>query len=112
MFTSASGTFGELDAIGAVTFYPVHSFLLSISGSRNFDDDTPHHASSTATENDSDVSSDSDSDSDVDGNEVMRHSRRSRSIIRRARVPPHPTVRDASIKLWDFGVKMDVEMAE
>ncbi|KIM51605.1 hypothetical protein SCLCIDRAFT_623784 [Scleroderma citrinum Foug A] len=94
------------DAVGAVAFHPLQSVLLSVSGSRHFDH---NDASNTATEDDSEVSSDSESASDqVDGGEDVRHS----GVFRRTRTRPHPTVRDASIKLWDFGVEKSVRMAD
>lgn len=102
----------RLDAVGAVTFHPLQSVLLSVSGSRDFDhDDALRYASNTATEDNSEVSSDSESASDVDGGKDVRHSR-FRGIFRRTRTRPQPTVRDASIKLWDFGVGKSVRMAD
>jgi len=102
----------RLDAVGAVTFHPLQSVLLSVSGSRDFDHDDAHrYASNTATEDNSEVSSDSESASDVDGGKDLRHYR-FRGIFRRTRTRPQPTVRDASIKHWDFGVGKSVRMAD
>ncbi|KAH7882011.1 hypothetical protein F5I97DRAFT_1988288 [Phlebopus sp. FC_14] len=71
------------DTIGAVAFHPLQPIMLSVSGSRHFDDD-------------GDVVCDSDSESSED--EVCVESGVTRSKCR-----PQPSVRDASMKLWDFG---------
>ena len=67
-----------LDAVGSVGFNPLKPWVLSVTGSRNFDDDGSE-------------SGDSDSDSEDEGTEVVTVKRRSDS---------KPV--DTSIKLWDF----------
>jgi len=67
-----------LDAVGSVCFNPSQPWLLSVAGSRNFDDD--------ASESD-----DLDGDSEGEGTEVVTVKRRSNS---------KPV--DASVKLWNF----------
>lgn len=66
-----------LDAIGSVGFNPLQPWLLSVAGSRNFDD---------ASEVD-----DSDDDSEDEGTEVI-------TVKRRLNSKPV----DASVKLWNF----------
>lgn len=69
----------RLDAVGSVGFSPLKPLLLSVAGSRNFDDDASE-------------SSGSDDDSSEDeGAEVVIVKRRSNSM---------PV--DVSINLWDF----------
>ncbi|KAL4075461.1 hypothetical protein J3A83DRAFT_1973089 [Scleroderma citrinum] len=93
------------DAVGAVTFHPLQSVLLSVSGSRHFDSHGIHHYGGSE---DTEVDSDSDSTSDVEGGEDVCHYERSRDTFRRTRTRPRPGVRDASMKLWDFGKSVEV----
>jgi len=68
----------RLDAIGSVGFNPIKPRLLSVTGSRNFDDD--------ASESD-----DSDGSSEDEETEAVE-------VKRRSNFKPV----DTSIKLWDF----------
>ncbi|KIK77675.1 hypothetical protein PAXRUDRAFT_776852 [Paxillus rubicundulus Ve08.2h10] len=85
------------DVIGAVAFHPLQPVLLSVSGSRHFNDDDDQGASSALENSDSDSSDDWGSD-DEDYSVV-----RGLDGVRRLRRPPQPSVRDASISVWDFG---------
>jgi len=67
-----------LDATGSVSLNPSKPWLLSVAGSRNFDDDTSE-------------SDDSDDDSEDEGTKVV-------TVKRRPNIRPV----DTSIKLWDF----------
>jgi len=79
------------DAIGAVAFHPLEPLLLSVSGSRHFDDAAP-----TAS-----VPGDLESDSDSsDGSK--EGSREDVGGVSRLRERPRPSVRDASVKMWGF----------
>ena len=68
----------NVDAIGSVGFNPLKPWLLSVAGSRNFDNDTSE-------------SEDSDDDSEDEGTEVV-------TVKRRSDFKPV----DTSIKLWNF----------
>ena len=68
----------SLDAVGSVGFNPLQSWLLSVAGSRNFDDD--------ASESD-----DSDVDSEDEGTNAV-------TVKRCSNTKPV----DTSIKLWNF----------
>jgi len=68
----------SLDAIGSVGFNPLKPWLLSVAGSRNFDD----YASD---------SDDSDDDSEDEGTKVVTVKR-----------PSNTKPADPSTKLWDF----------
>jgi telomerase Cajal body protein 1 len=72
------------DAVGSIAFHPLNPLLLSVSGSRHFD------------EVDSDGEESSDSDSSV-LSEVMSRGD-ARVFIRRHR--PQPSFRDNSFRLW------------
>jgi hypothetical protein len=78
------------DAVGSVTFHPLQQLLLSVSGSRHFDD----------VDSDSDQES-SSSGSSALGEEAPRGDRR--GIIRRLRHRPQPSFRDNLFKLWHAG---------
>ena len=75
------------DVVGSVTLHPLHPLLLSVSGSRHFDD----------------IGSDEEesSDSSVLGDETSRDD--TRVFIRRPRRRPQPSFRDSSIRLWQIG---------
>ncbi|KAF8550970.1 hypothetical protein OG21DRAFT_1418815 [Imleria badia] len=75
------------DAVGAVAFHPLEPRLLSVSGSRHFDE-VALTASSTG-------GSDSDSESSDESTENV-------DMVRRLKERPQPSVRDASTKMWDF----------
>ncbi|KAI0799743.1 WD40-repeat-containing domain protein [Irpex lacteus] len=84
------------DAVGSVAFHPFKPLLLSVSGSRHFDeapnrDQVDAHSESS---NDSNVSSEED--------ESVEEPQRT-TFIKRSRMKPAPLVRDASAKLWSFG---------
>lgn len=64
------------DAIGSVSFHPLHPLLLSVSGSRHFQEPS---------------SSESD-DSDSDDEELPRPRKNA----------PHPVPLDTSVKMWSF----------
>lgn len=68
-----------LDAVGSIGFNVVKPWLLSVAGSRNFDDD------------DETESGDSGDDTEDEGTKVM-------TLKRRSNLEPV----DTSIKLWDF----------
>ena len=70
----------NVDAIGSVGFNPLKPWLLSVAGSRNFDDDRSE-------------SEDSGDDSEDGGTEVVTVKRRSDS---------KPV--DTSMKLWNFAL--------
>ncbi|KAG9308106.1 hypothetical protein JVU11DRAFT_12538 [Chiua virens] len=82
------------DSVGAVAFHPLEAKLLSISGSRHFDD--------LAVESSIVVDSESDSDSSDEARENVVTARKMREC-------PQPSVRDASIKIWDFREPMGPE---
>src|SRR5216683_4736483 len=75
------------DAVGSVVFHPLHPLLLSVSGSRHFDD--------------FDSDGDESSESSVLGEETSRGD--TREVIRRHRHRPQPSSRDNSFRLWHFG---------
>lgn len=75
------------DAVGAVAFHPLEPLLLSVSGSRHFDDVGRMASAEGDSESDSELS---------DG------SREKVGVVRRMRERPQPSVHDASIKTWDF----------
>ncbi|KAH0833817.1 hypothetical protein J3R83DRAFT_10979 [Lanmaoa asiatica] len=74
------------DAVGAVAFHPLEPLLLSVSGSRHFDDATPVASASEDSESDS---------------ELNDESRENVGVVRR-KERPRPSVTEASIKLWDL----------
>jgi len=76
------------DAVGAVVFHPLEPLLLSVSGSRCFDD-IDHTAG---------MPEDSDSDSESSDEESGENA----DVVSRLKERPWPSVRDASIKMWDF----------
>ncbi|KAG1813476.1 WD40-repeat-containing domain protein [Suillus variegatus] len=76
----------ELDVIGCVAFHPLRSNLLSISGSRHFDEDIREGDSDSSDEDSTDQESDSESQ-----NITAVSTRR-----------PLPYVKDSSLKLWSF----------
>jgi hypothetical protein len=80
------------DAIGSVAFHPLHPLLLSVSGSRHFD------------EIDSNVEERPDSGSDdsvLGDDEISRDATRVPILGHRHR--PQPSVRDDSFRLWNVG---------
>lgn len=73
--------------MGAVAFHPLEPLLLSVSGSRHFDDVAP--MASTPGDSESDSESSDESSENV-------------GVMRRMRERPRPSVHDASIKMWGF----------
>lgn len=108
-----------LDAIGSVSFHPIHPLVLSVSGSRHFDTEYPwrheRHASSfeahpDATSTYSSDSSDEDSeDSKEDGLDESRTG--VQNSIRRRRQRPHPVPWDDSMRVWSFA-NIDTNVGE
>lgn len=74
----------ETDAIGSVAFHPLKPVLLSVSGSRHFDDDSSSE----------DSSSDDDAEHDV------------RRAVAKSRCAVSPV--DSTIKFWDFAAERHV----
>ena len=81
------------DAVGSVAFHPLHPLLLSVSGSRHFDQ--------------ADVASGVSSDSSSDEGAVDEHTEDPPSsgshAVKRRRNKPQPLALDTTIKLWGFG---------
>ncbi|KAH7907131.1 hypothetical protein BJ138DRAFT_534543 [Hygrophoropsis aurantiaca] len=78
------------DTIGSVGFHPLRPFLISASGSRDFDGGNEDSSSSS-------------SDSEDEGaNEGGKEANRVKLIMKKSRHKLQPSVRDASIKLWSF----------
>ncbi|KAF8147684.1 WD40-repeat-containing domain protein [Crassisporium funariophilum] len=75
------------DAIGSVAFHPSKPSLLSVSGSRHFDDNDPE-----------DISSESEEDDLASANVPSASSPTGRLIRRGKR--PQPVTLDSSIKIW------------
>ncbi|KAG0697486.1 WD40-repeat-containing domain protein [Suillus ampliporus] len=75
------------DAVGCVAFQPLRSNLLSVSGSRHFDEG-PKEGDSDSS--DGEHSTDQESDSE------------SQNMITMSRRRPLPYVKDSSLKLWSF----------
>lgn len=74
-----------LDTIAAVTLHPLEPKLVSVSGSRHFDDEHPQHE---------DISDEESSDSSHSSSSINHKMARPRSL--------NPISRDTSIKLWRF----------
>ncbi|KAI0308581.1 hypothetical protein OF83DRAFT_1180633 [Amylostereum chailletii] len=74
------------DAVGSVAFHPLKPLVLSVSGSRHFDTED------VSRREDSSGSSDEDDAQDAGVRAVKRH-----------RYRPQPSIRDSSVKLWEFG---------
>lgn len=91
------------DAVGSVTFHPLQPVLLSVSGSRHFDAVATPNISSTGSEGSAYSDSDSALTSDEGDGKRAQHCQRPHGVIERPRSRPQPTVRDASVKLWDLG---------
>lgn len=79
------------DAVGSVAFHPYKPLLLSVSGSRHFDE----APSRDHLDTDSEESEQSDSDDE--------HGEQGPTLVTRSRQKPTPAVKDASAKLWSFG---------
>ena len=73
----------QTDSIGSVAFHPIHPLLLTVSGSRHFDD----QALSSESE---------DSCSDCEGE--GQHTQNVKSPRK-----PQPVTKDSSLKIWSFG---------
>jgi len=76
------------DVIGSVGFHPLQPVLLSVSGSRHFDNISP-----SAEDPVSDSGPDSEDESESEARDVF---------VRRQRQRPQPSTHDSSIKLWSF----------
>ncbi|TBU41881.1 hypothetical protein BD309DRAFT_867438 [Dichomitus squalens] len=88
------------DAIGSVTFHPLQSLLLSVSGSRHFDSDSSP-----------DTSTASGSEEDIDDGELVARAGTppgTRAVSRR-RTKPQPTASDTTISLWSCAPEMQSE---
>ncbi|KAG2052507.1 WD40 repeat-like protein [Suillus hirtellus] len=83
------------DVIGCVAFHPLRSNLLSISGSRHFDEDMREGDSNSSDEDSTDQESDSES----------------QNIIAASTRRPLPYVKDSSLKLWSFEPTRTVQHA-
>ncbi|KAG1842090.1 WD40-repeat-containing domain protein [Suillus tomentosus] len=83
------------DVVGCVTFHPLRSNLLSISGSRHFDEDMREGDSNSSDEDSTDQESDSES----------------QNIIAVSTCRPLPYVKDSSLKLWSFEPTRTVQHA-
>jgi telomerase Cajal body protein 1 len=82
-----------LDAVGSVSFHPLKSMLLSVSGSRHYLEGGDPGSSS----------SDSGStDGENEGEEAQMVSTAVRLHAKHPRERPSPQVKDASVKLWNF----------
>lgn len=90
---SHSGT--NVDAIGSVAFHPLRPLLLSVSGSRHFDE-VPNR-----DRLDSDSDSEDASAAIEEEEDLQRNSLRT-TFIARARTKHGPIAQDASVKLWSF----------
>jgi len=80
------------DAIGSVAFHPLHPLLLSVSGSRHFDD----------IDSDVEEGPGSGSDDSVLGDDEMSRDG-TRVPILGHRHRQQPSVRDNSFRLWNVG---------
>ena len=79
------------DAIGAVVFHLLEPLLLSVSGSRHFDDVAPTASAPGDPKSDSEPSDGSrEGLRDIDGG------------VSRSKKRPQPSVRDASVGVWNF----------
>lgn len=74
------------DVVGCLAFQPFHSNLLSVSGSRHFDEGTKEGDSHSSDGDSTDQESDSES----------------QNVIAVSRRQPLPYVKDSSLKLWSF----------
>jgi hypothetical protein len=83
------------DVVGCVAFQPLHSNLLSASGSRHFDEGIG--------EGDSDSSDGDSTDQESDSG--------SQNMIAVSRRRPLPYVKDSSLKLWSFDPTQTVHHA-
>ena len=72
------------DAVGSIAFHPLNPLLLSVSGSRHFDE--------------SDSDEEESSDSSVQGESMSRGD--AQVFIQRQRHQPQPSFRDNSFRLW------------
>jgi len=87
---------GHEDAVGSVSFHPLHPLLLSVSGSRHFA--LPSSSPSARTPSSATSFTDSEDDSEDDSDEGCTEM----NGITRARRRPTPFALDASVKMWHF----------
>ncbi|OCB88842.1 WD40 repeat-like protein [Sanghuangporus baumii] len=92
------------DSIGSLAFNPVDATLLSVSGSRHFDDSSVISHSGGSESSDS-----SDSESEWDEDDEGGYMR---NYIRRRRQPIRPLVVDSSVKIWKFSPGEDVRQTD
>lgn len=86
-----------IDAVGSVAFHPLHSLLLSVSGSRHFGPPSPPVFQSPSSLGSPSNLGDSEdeSDNDLEDDENV-------STVKRGIPAPRPFVLDASMKMWLF----------
>lgn len=80
------------DAVGSVSFHPLHSLLLSVSGSRHFALSSARSPSVCPFSDSDDLEDDSDNDSE--GENV--------NSVKRGVPTPQPFALDTSVKMWLF----------
>ena len=97
--------YGSTDAIGSVSFHPLHPLLLSVSGSRHFDRRSPTTSNGAQSSNLDTNSSDDGSDLCTGEGGALD---RERAVVRISRKGPQPVVYDSSAKLWNFDSRGDV----
>lgn len=90
---SHSGT--NIDAIGSVAFHPLRPLLLSVSGSRHFDE-VPNRDRLDSGSDSEDAIAATEEEEDLQRNSLRT------TFITRARTKHGPLARDASVKLWSF----------
>lgn len=83
-----------IDSVGSVAFHPYNPTLLSVAGSRHYED---LDAKMGLLSSPGDCDDDSDSDASTSNDD--------RVVPTRLRERLHPTTTDSSIKLWDFSIK-------
>lgn len=83
-------TASTADAIGSVAFHPTDPVLLSVSGSRHFQE-LPSPPDS------------SEGSADEDGESAnLKDDRPSANVVVRKRRRPYPVTLDSSVKIWNF----------
>ncbi|KAI0633149.1 WD40-repeat-containing domain protein [Trametes polyzona] len=87
---------GHRDAVGSVAFHPLRPLLLSVSGSRHFENATSVSGDGTSDDDDDDDTQDADSAS------ASSAIPEKAPAITRSRQRPQPIALDSSVKLWSF----------